>query len=110
MACDEACGRETTRLDYSAGLGVWYDAAVPHDTCAVPASAWSQQTIKEGSTGPMVAVFAPLRVLGVREGLPGPEVWLILRRHVQTGALQTSLSHAPQHLPLMTLVRTSGMR
>ena len=32
VACDEAVGRDTTRRDHIAGLGLWYDAEVPHDT------------------------------------------------------------------------------
>ena len=34
----------------------------------------------------------------------------MLRRHVWTGALKTSLSHAPAQTPLTTLVRMSGRR
>ena len=49
-------------------------------------------------------------MIGVREGLPGPAVWLILRRNEQTGELKTSLSNAPPDTPLTTLVRMSGMR
>ena len=33
----------------------------------LPAEAWTRQTIKEGSQGPMVADFATLRVVAVRE-------------------------------------------
>ena len=77
---------------------------------ALPASAWSQQVIKEGSKGPIVAEFATLRVIAVRAGLPGPEGWLILRRHGLTGELKTYLSHAPVGIPQVTLVRMSGMR
>jgi SRSO17 transposase len=77
---------------------------------AVPASAWSQQIIKEGSKGPIVALFATLRVIGVREGLPGPEGWVVLRRNMETGELKTYLSNAPPDLPQTTLVRMSGMR
>ena len=150
VACDDALGRETTLLDHVAGLGVWYDAEVPHDTrvwqarpaTAIPlwagrgrkptraqwvagaaaaqsvadiATAWStsggpQHLSKEGSTGPIVAECAVARVVAVREGLPGPEVWLILRRNGCTGALQTSLRHAPAQTPLTPLVRMSGMR
>jgi SRSO17 transposase len=84
--------------------------AVAALAAALPASAWSQQTIKEGSKGPIVAAFATLRMIGVREGLPGPEVWLILRRNEQTGELKTYLSNAPPDTPLTTLVRLSGMR
>jgi len=77
---------------------------------ALPTEAWTRQTIKEGSQGPMVAEFATLRVVAVRDTLPGPDVWLVLRRHSETGELKTSLCNAPVATPLDTLVRMSGMR
>jgi SRSO17 transposase len=77
---------------------------------SLSAERWSHQTIKEGSKGPLVADFAALRVVAVRNALPGPEVWLILRRSVLTGELKTYLSNAPADTPLATLVRLSGMR
>ena len=52
---------------------------------SLPADRWVAHTIKEGSKGPLVARFAAMRVIAVREGLPGPEVWLVLRRNVLTG-------------------------
>jgi SRSO17 transposase len=72
--------------------------------------AWTRQTIKEGSQGPMVAAFAALRVLAVRDTLPGPEVWLVLRRHLETGELKTYLRNAPVDTALEALVRMSGRR
>jgi len=77
---------------------------------AVSADRWSRQTIKEGTKGPIVADFAALRVVAVRDSLPGPEVWLVLRRNVESGELKTYLSNAPADTPLETLVRLSGMR
>jgi len=77
---------------------------------AWPAEVWARQTIKEGSQGPMVAECATLRVVAVRDALPGPDVWLVLRRHVETGELKTSLCHAPVDIALETHVRMSGMR
>jgi SRSO17 transposase len=74
------------------------------------AAGWARQTIKEGSQGPMVADFAAIRVVAVRDTLPGPEVWLVLRRHVETGEWKTSLCHAPGNTALEQLVRMSGMR
>jgi hypothetical protein len=76
----------------------------------LPAEAWTRQTIKEGSQGPMVADFAAIRVVAVRDTLPGPEVWVVLRRHVETGELKTYLCHAPGDTALEQLVRMSGMR
>ena len=76
----------------------------------LPAEAWTRQTIKAGSQGPMVAEVATRRVSAVRATLPGPDVWLVLRRPVETGALKTSLCHAPVDTALETRVRMSGRR
>jgi SRSO17 transposase len=76
----------------------------------LPAEAWSRHTIKEGSKGPMVADFTAVRVIGVREGLPGPDVWLVLRRHGETGELKTYLCNASADTAMGCLVRLSGMR
>ena len=83
---------------------------VSHIADALPITDWTQHTIKEGSKGPLVANFAFLRVAAVRGGLPGPEVWLILRRAVSTSELKTYLCNAPADTPQATLVRISGMR
>jgi SRSO17 transposase len=76
----------------------------------LPAEAWTRQSIKEGSQGPMVADFAARRVVAVRDTLPGPQVWLVLRRHVETGEVKTYLCHAPGATALEQLGRMSGMR
>jgi SRSO17 transposase len=77
---------------------------------SLPPEAWSRQTITEGSQGPMVAEFAAYRVIAIRDALPGPDVWLVLRRHLETGELKTYLCNAPADTPLATQVRMSGMR
>jgi SRSO17 transposase len=77
---------------------------------ALPAESWTRQTIKEGSQGPMVAEFAAMRVIAVRDTLPGPDVWWVLRRHLETGELKTYLSNAPVATALETQVRMSGRR
>jgi SRSO17 transposase len=76
----------------------------------LPDQAWTRRIIKEGSKGTMVADFAVKRVVAVRDGLPGPQVWLILRRNCLTGELKTYLSNASIRTPFETLVRMSGMR
>ena len=46
-----------------------------------------------------------------RGGLPGPEVWLVIRRNVDNPAeLKFYFSNAPVDIPLLELVRISGMR
>jgi SRSO17 transposase len=92
------------------GVGAPEARTVVEVAAALPAAAWTHQTIKEGSQGPMVAEFARLRMVAVRDALPGPDVWLVLRRHLETGELKTYLCNAPVDIPLETLVRMSGMR
>jgi SRSO17 transposase len=57
-----------------------------------------------------VADFATVRVIAVREGMPGPEVWLVLRRNLETGELKTYLSNAPATTLQARLAWVSGMR
>ena len=74
-------------------------------------TAWTQATIKEGSKGPIVCAFAFLRLLESRGNLPGPEVWLVIRRHLDNPAdLKFYFSNAPADIALLDLVRLSGMR
>jgi SRSO17 transposase len=77
---------------------------------ALPATSWSRHTIKEGSKGPILANFAVLRVVAVRNQLPGPDVWLVIRRDISDGELKFFLSNAPLDTPLATFVWLSGMR
>jgi len=101
-------GRKPTRTRVVAGATEAQPVALL--AAALPASAWSRQIIKEGSKGPIMADCAAVRVVAVRDGLPGPEVWLCLRRNVLTGELKTYLSNAPADTPLAPLVWMSGMR
>jgi len=77
----------------------------------IPQQAWTRATIKEGSKGPIICDFAFLRVVESRDRLPGPEVWLVVRRNLDNPAeLKFYFSNAPTHISLHDLVRISGMR
>ena len=77
----------------------------------LPAAAWQLALIQEGSTGPLVAEVAFVRAVAVRDGRPGPDVWLVLRRPPgDAAALQAYLCNAPADTPLATLVWLLGMR
>lgn len=59
----------------------------------------------------MAAAFAFRRVVAVRDRLPGPEVWLVLRRSLgEEPELKTYLSSAPAATAHIELTRVSGMR
>ena len=57
-----------------------------------------------------MAECAARRGVAVRDAWPGPDVWLVLRRHRETEELKTSLSNAPMDTALETPVRMSGRR
>lgn len=80
----------------------------------LPATAWQRYRILEGSKGPLVADFAAVRAVAVRDRLPAQEVWVVLRRKVDgppdVPELKYYLSNAPADTPLDTLVWVSGMR
>jgi SRSO17 transposase len=80
----------------------------------VPPARWQRYRVLEGSTGPLVADFVAVRVVQVRDRLPGPEGWLLVRRSVgepdEAPVYKYSLSNAPAETPLAELVRVSGLR
>ena len=102
-------GRHPTRLR----LRNSSEQAITVQTIAaqIPPQAWTRATIKEGSKGPIVCDFAFLRVIESRGSLPGPEVWLVIRRNVDHPAeLKFYFSNSPADIPLLDLVRISGLR
>lgn len=77
----------------------------------IPGQDWIRAVIKEGSKGPIVCDFAFLRVTESRGNLPGPELWLIIRRNLDDpSVIKYFYSNAPIETPLNEFVRISGMR
>lgn len=81
----------------------------------VPAARWQRYRVLEGCKGPLVAEFVAVRWVTVRDRLPGPEGWLLVRRSLppdptKVPAYKYYSSNAPADTPLPTLVWASGMR
>jgi SRSO17 transposase len=77
----------------------------------IPQQRWQAYVIKEGSKGPIICAFAFVRVSVVRDGVPGPMVWLVIRRNLDDPTeLKFYLSNASAACPLTTLARMSGAR
>jgi len=77
----------------------------------LPKPAWVRTTIKEGSKGPIVCDLAFVRVTEAREGLPGPRLWLIIRRNVADPTdVRFYLSNAPEDVGVAELARMVGLR
>jgi SRSO17 transposase len=99
--------------------------AIPVETLAEslarrPRRRWRRYRVLEGRKGPIVADFVALRALasrtGSREGVPGPEVWVLIRRPLPLPGQSKPpewkyyLSNAPADTPLAELIRVCGMR
>ena len=69
---------------------------------ANPALKWENAYLGEGAKGPIYSETASLRVIVNRDGLPGEEVWIYLRR-LSDGSLKYSKSNAPADTPKSTL-------
>jgi SRSO17 transposase len=102
--------RTKPRLHPTSAAPQRLDALVQH----LPADQWQRYRVVEGSKGPLVAEFAVLRAVAVRDGLPGPDVWVLLRRTLpHLGAapeMKYFLSDAPAATAIATLVGLSGRR
>jgi len=133
---DEGFGANTVLLDQRDTADLIYLAEVPHTTrvwrdreatvadgagptavevgalaAALPAAAWTRQLIKEGAKGPLEADIARVRARATRDGQPGPDVWVVLRRSLgDAPTLKAYLSNASADTPLATLVWLCGMR
>ena len=80
---------------------------------ALPPTAWRRHLLNEGAKGPQVAAVACVRAVAVRDRLPGPDVWVVLRRGLgPAAALKAFLSNAPDALPQAedTLARRTAAR
>lgn len=93
-----------------------YPSAAPAETvedlaARWPVARWKRRRIKEGSQGPMWAEFIWLRVTLVRDKLPGPRQWLLVRRNLdQERKIKYYMSNASAACPLAELVRLTGYR
>ncbi len=77
----------------------------------LPRSAWHTYVIKDGAKGAVRAAFAFLHIYPVRQRVPGPPSWLVLRRTLgRRPETKYYLSNAPAETRPDTLVRVSGMR
>ena len=102
-------GRKPTKLRLKTPSNAPY--RVDRLATCLPKSAWKRTTIKEGSKGPLVCDVVMVRVTEARDGLPGPRLWLVIRRNVADPSdVRYYLSNAPEETTEAELARMLGMR
>jgi SRSO17 transposase len=76
-----------------------------------PASAWQRLSVAEGEKGPRVYDWAYARLVESRDGLPGPDGWLLARRSLtDPSELAYYLSNAPVTTALDKLATVAAQR
>jgi SRSO17 transposase len=77
----------------------------------LPPAAWQVAQIQDGSKGPLVTEVAFVRAVAVRDGLPGPDVWVVFRRALDAPReLKVYLCNAAADTTPATLVWLLGLR
>jgi SRSO17 transposase len=84
--------------------------AVPVAAFAATVSTWETLTVAEGAQGPRQYQCVRQRVWECRDGVPGPERWLLLRRKLDGSELKYALSNAPVETALQTLAQVQAFR
>jgi SRSO17 transposase len=85
--------------------------AVADIAAALPASAWKRLRFREGSKGTQQAHFARIRVVAERDGLPGPDLWLLIERSCdQAPYIKYYLSNAATDCPLLEMAQAGHSR
>ena len=104
-------GRPRTRVRGDAAAPVPVEVGAL--ATALPPTAWRRHRLNEGAKEPQVAEVVCARAVAVRARLPGPAVWVVLRRGLSPDAdLKAFLSNAPADLPAAeeTLAQRSAAR
>jgi len=74
-----------------------------------PELEWETTVLAEGAQGPIIAQLCFVRVVGYRDGLPGKDLWLVMRKDAD-GKLRYSFSNAPEDIQKEELKRALTMR
>ena len=76
----------------------------------LPADAWQEITVAEGTQGPRTYRFAAERVRETRDGVPGAVLWLVYRENLDGSEPRSFFSNAPADTPLGTLAWVAAAR
>jgi len=101
-------GRPPTKRRLASGAAPAEEARAIR--AALPASAWREITVAEGSQGPRIYRFARVRVWESRAGVPDREGWLLLRENLDGSELRSYLSNAPGMVSLRRLAQVAAAR
>ncbi len=80
-------------------------------TFSLPEETWQRLTVSKGEKGPLTYDWAAVRVVESRDGLPGPDGWLLARRSLSDPTdMAYYLSNAPSETPVEALAEVAAAR
>ncbi len=94
-------------------LGTWRPAGIKslkELARELPEDAWHKKKIREGSKGPLVCDFASQRLWAIRHNRPGPPIWVLFRRALDSGEVKYYVSNAEEDVSLDEMVYVAGKR
>jgi len=102
-------GRPRTRVRLANGAAP--ATSVKEVVANWPESHWQRLVVAEGEKGLITYDWACQRVVESRDGLPGPDAWLIARRSLSDPTeIAYYLSNAPAGTPLLKLAQVASQR
>lgn len=76
-----------------------------------PLDSWQRLTVSEGEKGSITYDWTRVHVVESREGLPGPNGWLMVRRSITDPTeIAYYMSEAPQSTSLQTMAEVASAR
>jgi hypothetical protein len=76
-----------------------------------PVDSWRRLTVSEGEKGPITYDWTRARIVESREGLPGPDGWLMARRSITDPTdIAYYVSNAPQSTFLQSMAEVASAR
>ena len=107
----EPQGRGRPRTKVRLAEGALRAMTVKTVVASWPESRWQSLSVAEGEKGLITYDWACQRVVESRDGLPGPDAWLIARRSLSNPTdLAYYLSNAPADIPLLKLAQVASTR
>ena len=102
-------GRPRSKPRLAAGAPSWQTVAAL--IAAQPLDSWQRLVVSEGEKGPLTYDWTRVRVVESREGLPGPDGWLLARRSITDATdIAYYLANARQSTSLQTLAEVASAR
>ena len=80
------------------------------DLAKDPCLNWQNKVLAEGEKGPIVAKVTRLRIIASRDGIPGKECWLFIRKTLAASEIKYCLSNAPLDISFEEMCRVSLLR